>query len=104
MAKTIITTLVDDIDGSPADSTTTFALDGVSYEIDLSAENKTKLEKALADYLKAGRRIGVTRRAGRPRGKSDSVAIRAWAQDRGIAISTRGRIPASVVAQYEQSH
>jgi hypothetical protein len=30
-----------------------------------------------------------------------SADIRAWAKDRGIAVSERGRIPASVTEQYQ---
>ena len=35
----VITELVDDIDGSTAEETVSFALDGVEYEIDLSTPN-----------------------------------------------------------------
>ena len=39
MAKRTVVVLEDDLDGGPADETVTFALDGVSYEIDLSSSN-----------------------------------------------------------------
>ena len=39
MAQKVFVSLVDDIDGSEADETVEFGLDGVNYEIDLSAEN-----------------------------------------------------------------
>jgi hypothetical protein len=39
MAQKIIREFVDDIDGSPAERTFSFAVDGVSYEIDLSTQN-----------------------------------------------------------------
>ena len=49
MAKKITITLVDDIDGtSSADETVSFSLDGVSYEIDLSADNAGKLREMFA--------------------------------------------------------
>ena len=38
MRQTIVS-LVDDLDGSDADQTVTFGIDGRSYEIDLSAAN-----------------------------------------------------------------
>ena len=48
MAKKVTVTLVDDFDGeAAADETVEFALDGVSYEIDLSAKNATKLRNDL---------------------------------------------------------
>ena len=40
--------LEDDLDGSVADETVTFALDGVTYEIDLNAKNAGELRDALA--------------------------------------------------------
>ena len=39
MAKTVIVKLTDDIDGGDADETVHFALDGRSYEIDVSTAN-----------------------------------------------------------------
>ena len=36
MAQKVIREFVDDIDGSPAERTFSFAVDGVSYEIDLT--------------------------------------------------------------------
>nr|BFE73142.1 Lsr2 family protein [Actinoplanes digitatis] len=58
MAKTIVTLLTDDIDGSEADRTIEFGLDGVSYTIDLSEKNTGKLRKALDPYLAVASRVG----------------------------------------------
>lgn len=55
MAKTVIVKLTDDIDGGDADETIQFALDGRSYEVDLSAANATKLRDALKPYMENGR-------------------------------------------------
>lgn len=43
MATITTTTLVDDVDGTEAVETVGFALDGVTYEIDLSAVNASRL-------------------------------------------------------------
>lgn len=48
MAKRTITMLVDDLDGSKAAETVSFAVDGVSYEIDVSEENAAKLRDDFA--------------------------------------------------------
>ncbi len=56
MAQKIQTLLVDDIDGSEAESTVRFGLDGTSYEIDLSAAHATELRGALARFVTAGRK------------------------------------------------
>lgn len=39
MAQKVLVSLVDDLDGSEAEETVEFGLDGVSYQIDLSGEN-----------------------------------------------------------------
>src|SRR4051794_14066549 len=54
MAKQIVTLLTDDLDGSEADRTVEFGLDGVNYTIDLSEKNAGKLRKALQVYVSAG--------------------------------------------------
>jgi hypothetical protein len=46
MAQRMQVIFEDDIDGSEAEGTVTFALNGVGYELDLSAKNRNKLLKA----------------------------------------------------------
>ena len=96
MAKKVTVTLVDDFDGEgAADETVEFGLDGVSYEIDLSAKNAAKLRNELKPWLEAGRRVGGRGRAAIDR--EQSAAIREWARRNGHNVSTRGRIPADVI-------
>ena len=58
MAQKVQVTLVDDLDGSSADETLTFGLDGVAYEIDLSRSNAKKFRDSLNAYVGAARRSG----------------------------------------------
>lgn len=58
--RTVI--LVDDVDASTADETVTFALDGVTYEIDLSSRNAQQLRAALQPWMDSARRTGGGRR------------------------------------------
>lgn len=58
VAKQIIHKLVDDLDGGDADETVKFALDGVQYEIDLSASNAGKLRDVFAPYIANGTKVG----------------------------------------------
>jgi hypothetical protein len=111
MAQKVEVRLVDDIDGSDADETVQFGLDGVTYEIDLSDDNADQLRSTLAEYIGHARKAGGTRRAGRATGGgrrrsggTETAAIRAWAREQGLAVSERGRIPASIVEQYEAAH
>lgn len=102
MAKRIVVELIDDTDASRAAETVSFALDGVSYEIDLSEENAAALRSALAPWVESGRRAGGARKAASKasKGTSDAADIRVWARGKGIEVSERGRIPAEIRAQY----
>jgi hypothetical protein len=103
MAQKVTVVLEDDLTGGPAAHTVRFALDGTEYEIDLNAKNAAAFGRLLAPYLEHARRAGrgPSRRAGRTTaGRQRSGDIRAWAKEHGLAVSERGRIPASVVEQY----
>ena len=113
MAKQTIHVLVDDLDGGEADETVKFALDGVQYEIDLSASNAAKLRDAVAPFVAAATKIGrggvVATSRGREAARGRSVtrgdrdqnrAIREWAQAKGIDVSDRGRIKQDIVDRY----
>jgi hypothetical protein len=122
MAQKTIVTLVDDLTGEEAEdiSTVEFAIDGVTYEIDLDEKNSAALRDALADYVAAARRTGgrrataTTRRrsggagTGTPRATSPggydretSKQIREWAKTQGFEVSDRGRVPNNVVEAWE---
>lgn len=62
MAQRVQVVLEDDIDGSKADETVRFSMDGAEYEIDLSSENAQKLREALTPWVEAGRRTGGRRK------------------------------------------
>ena len=111
MAKKTTVTLVDDMDGSQAEEQITFAVDGRSYEIDLSSANSARLREALAPFISAARRTGGRRAsatapvAARPStDREQNQAIREWAVQQGMKISERGRIPSNVLAAYHQNH
>ena len=90
--------------GGPAEQTIRFAFEGTDYEIDLNAKNAAKFSKRLAPYFEHARRAGraQARRPGRTvANRQRSGDIRAWAKEHGLAVSERGRIPASVVDQYD---
>jgi Lsr2 len=115
MARQVITTLIDDLDGKPADRTVEFGLDGTNYTIDLSDANAGKLRKALDPFIAAGTRVGrgsAGRGAARPAASSGRAggdrdqnrAIREWAVQNGHQVSERGRIPQNVIDAYRAAH
>lgn len=56
MAQRLKVVFLDDLDGSDADQTMTFSLDGQWYEIDLSSENLRRLREALAPFTAKARK------------------------------------------------
>jgi hypothetical protein len=106
MAQRIQAYFIDDIDGSEAEGTVRFGLDGAEYEIDLSTAHAKELRNALAHYVQAARRStgAGSRRTRRERNaaadRPNSTEVRSWAREQGIEVKDRGRIPAEVVAKF----
>jgi hypothetical protein len=115
MATRTVVTLVDDVDGSTADESISFGLDGVEYEIDLSTEHAEALRGLLEPYATVARRTGGRRGArstARPaasasdgtapaRSRSTNAQIRAWATEHGVTLAERGRLPGRVIEAFE---
>jgi hypothetical protein len=116
MAQKTIVTLVDDLTGEEAEniSTVEFTLDGMTYELDLTDENRAKLRDAISPYANAGRKIGGRRRSGpRPGQAAKSTGsaagynretlktIREWAKKNGHSVSDRGRLSTEVLQAWQ---
>jgi hypothetical protein len=124
VAQKTIVTLIDDLTGEEAEDITTveFALEGVTYEIDLADDNAAKLRDHLSRYVAAARKTsgrrpgnrGTDRSAGRGAGNGSASrsgynrdtlrAIREWAKQNGHSVSDRGRLPLNVVSAWEANH
>ena len=121
MAQKVQVILVDDVDGGEAAETVSFALDGVSYEIDVSEKNASALRDALASWVGHARRVGGRSSSGRARSTSSSAAgsgrsrgssggrhdlsdVRAWARENGYQVSDRRRVSSEVITAYEKAH
>jgi hypothetical protein len=118
VARTVIVT--DDLDGSSPAEPVQFTYDGVNWEIDLSAKNREKLQKALQPFLDKAHPADMaqpktttqtktrtrTRTRTRPSrsakdGRENLDAIRQWAQENGYKVGDRGRIAKSIIEEYE---
>lgn len=101
MAQRIQVQFIDDIDGTPADTTVKFGVDGTSYEIDLSAAHAEELRAAMRPFVETARRASG---AGRPAGKAahavNPAQVREWARRQGIRVSDRGRLPDDLVDMF----
>jgi hypothetical protein len=113
VAQRTILELVDDLSGGKADETVTFALDGVEFEIDLSADNAAKLRDIFAEFVGHARRVGgrkqrggTTAKAanGNGNGKPDTQAVREWARSQGEQVAERGRVPQALVMRFQEAH
>lgn len=127
MARQTIIEILDDLDGSPAESSVTFGVDGAMYEIDLSAANHERFVAAMAPYVavaqmvgkSGGIRAGVARVSRRVAAqgamsadlrKELNTSIRSWfnglteaertALELPASLSDRGRIPEDIRQSY----
>jgi len=115
MAQKVIREFIDDIDGSEAERTFTFAVDGTHYEIDLSSENIKEFNEAIAGFVESararkvktsggGHRARKTSASGSGRSREQTQAVRVWARQQGHSINDRGRIPVSIQQAFDHAH
>ncbi|MDX2972367.1 histone-like nucleoid-structuring protein Lsr2 [Kribbella solani] len=102
--------LTDDLDGTdiPAGKgeTVTFALDGQTYEIDLTNKNAGALRKALSPYVEAGRRVTTSRgaRVKHTQVDPDARTVKEWARSNGYEVNDRGRVPKEIREAFEAAN
>jgi uncharacterized membrane protein len=107
VAQKIQTLFIDDLDGSAAEGTVRFGLDGTEYEIDLNEQHARQLREALAQYVSAARRAsGAARRPARTGRRAaasglNTGEVREWAKAQGIEVKDRGRVPAELVVKFK---
>lgn len=112
MAQKVQVITYSDLSGKEGASSVTFGFSGSTYEIDLTGKEQDELAATLQPYVASGRRVtgrGVSKAqppTGGRRGKAAEAArpnprdVRAWAAKKGIKVSDRGRVPASVMERY----
>jgi hypothetical protein len=112
MARKVVEELIDDLDGSTAEESIPFSLDGSSYTIDLSGKNAAEFRELMAPFVAAAVKVGrrsphpgvVRSSSARPAGNRERLAaVRAWAKANGHEVNDRGRIPNSVIEAYDQA-
>ncbi|MBM7507744.1 Lsr2 family protein [Nocardioides sp. 31GB23] len=113
MAQKVQIILEDDLDGTEASETVSFALDGTSYEIDLTAENAAEMRDAFARYVGHARKVSSSRRGSGRRASTGGAGssggpstkdIRDWAREQGMEVSERGRVSSEVREAYDAAH
>ncbi len=88
--------------------TVVFSFDGTAYEIDACTEHANELRDKISPFVEHARRASAQGRGRKrqPHGgavRQQSSQIREWAKNRGLQVNERGRIPASIVAEYESA-
>jgi len=105
--------LIDDLDGSHGAETVRLGWNGDWRSLDLSKRNLAALDRVLARYWDAGRPVSNSSKVIRRRPASSARAksarrepkrIRAWANEHGVQVPARGRIPADVERQFNEAN
>jgi hypothetical protein len=106
MVVRIIVNKTDDLDGVSGDDvdTVSFGVDGVHYEIDLGAAHQERLRAALAQFIPAARRVEWSSCVSYSTQDDLMARIRSWAQEQGVGVSSRGRIPNALIAAFKAAH
>lgn len=115
MAKKTVEKFYSDLSGDLIDApspTVAFTFDGVGYEVDLTETERQAFADAVAPYIAVGRRAAgrtsssrtSSSRASSKRSGVDAKAVRAWAQEQGFDVPTRGRVPSSLIEAYQAAH
>ncbi len=112
MAQKVQITLLCDLDDGnvEAEETLHFGLADTTYEVDVCGNHAQQIRDGLQPFVAHARKSSSAgssnrRRTGRSAaGRDQTAGIRAWAKDKGIQVNDRGRIPASVVKEYEAAH
>ena len=119
MAQRVV--LDDDIDGTPAEETLRFSVDGRDMEIDLNKEHLDKFYKMIEPFIANARElkdrlpppsVRAYRAAAHKPGLGPwfvdngitAADVRIWCQQNGVPVNTMGRIPADIAQQYENAH
>ena len=98
-----------------AATTVTFAVEGQSYEFELCEAHLAEFREAMEGWSVHSR--PVSRRAAPASGRSSRgsrgggadggpspAEVREWARSQGLAVNSRGRVPAELHAAYEAAH
>lgn len=110
MAVVYSAIFIDDFDGKELDRdeavSIEFSYRGKDYTIDLSAENAALFDDAIAPFLSAATRVkgGKKKPTRASSGRSNTKAIREWANANGYTVSDRGRVPADIIEAYDAAH
>lgn len=97
---------IDDLDGTEAEVTIAFVIQGNRYTIDLSNKNAKKFWEALNPFIKAAKNLDGDKETAieaEVAAVEQRASIREWARKQGLGVSDRGRIPQSVQDAFKEA-
>ena len=117
MAQSTQVVLTCDVHDGHAEAigTVAFAVEGTFYECELCEPHLAEFREAMEVWSSNSRPVrsgrasqGASSRAGRRRAGANGAAspseVREWARSQGLEVSTRGRVPAELLAAFETAH
>ena len=108
MARVTITQYICDLTGQPVEEgehvTIEFTVNDTAYVMDTDKDGAAKFDKAMKPYTDAARTVKAPRRPRKSGSAERTRKIREWALSQGIEVADRGRVPATIVEQYEDAH
>jgi hypothetical protein len=110
MAQRVVTQLISDLSAEEIQDgkgeTIAFSYRGVNYTIDLTNDEASGFDSAIAEYVANANRVGGRRRRapGRPASEYSAKEVRTWAKEQGIEVPDRGRIPFEILEKYRAAH
>ena len=105
----------DDLNGKPAFHERTFTHGGKTYRLDLDNLNAgnfdramERVEKIMSRYVEVATEVTPKGKASKgkaaPKPSGEAGKVRVWAQEQGLSVGARGRIPAEVTEAYKAAH
>lgn len=102
---------IDDVDGTTADETVEFGIDGRVYSLNLSSANAEALRSALEEWAGHARRVNPPRRRHLTRADpwrkqvtgEERIEIREWCQHNGYVVGSRGPLPFEAVDAFRSA-
>lgn len=103
MTKSTVVVIHDDLTGKEISQDNyrpvTFSLEGKTYAIDTTHDGEQLIKDVLAPFIAKARVVPVRYQ---PQPKSTAKKIREWARSLNRDVPERGRLPQSLIDEYEQ--
>ena len=97
------TMVIDDVTGDPIKDgdamKMSLGLDGQWYELEVSSETEGRVREWVEDVLQHARKVSAPKAAR----TYDAAVVRKWAEEQGLEVPARGRLPRTVVDQWREA-